>query len=124
MSEQEPNPPEWLSNVLSQLQPPKHPSLVDPNDLNKVLDRNQMNGCCFDHEDGLVSMAVYIPCADPDTKEAVGLAVIFLGDDMRMYSRAESIQGVHLEEAQRSLVDDYLTAFHRPTPKSQPGAGR
>ena len=73
-----------------------------------------MSGCRFQHVDGEVRMGLYVPCADPETKEGVGLAVIFLGDDARLYRRAASIQGVDLEKAAIEMLDDYMETFHNP----------
>lgn len=107
--------PKWLEDILDQINPPKETILTDPGDTKKVLSNLSMAGCKFDHADGEVRMGVYVPCADPETKEGVGLAVIFLGDDTRLYRRAKSIQGVHLEEAAAELLGDYLKTFNKPS---------
>lgn len=106
--------PKWLEDILDQLNPPKETILTNPADTVEVLSNLNMAGCKFDHADGEVHMGVYVPCTDPDTKEGVGLAVIFLGDDTRLYRRAKSIQGVHLQEAAQDLLGDYIKTFNRP----------
>lgn len=110
--------PKWLEDVLDQLNPPKETILTDPADTAKVLSNLNMAGCKFDHDDGEVRMGVYAPCTDPETKEGVGLAVIFLGDDTRLYRRAKSIQGVDLEHAAEELLGDYLKTFNKPSIES------
>jgi hypothetical protein len=110
--------PNWLEDILGQLNPPKETIPTDPADTKKVLSNLNMAGCKFDHADGEVRMGVYAPCTDPETKEGVGLAVIFLGDDTRLYRRAKSIQGAHLEEAAAELLGDYLKTFNKPSIES------
>lgn len=113
--------PGWLEAVLDKLNPPADTILTDPADTKKALSNLNMAGCRFQHEDGEVRMAVYTPCVDPDTKEPVGMAVIFLGDDARLYRRAKSVQGVHLEEAAQELLGDYMQTFNRPGAESSAG---
>ncbi|MCF6783719.1 hypothetical protein L3X17_18360 [Pseudomonas stutzeri] len=104
----------WLTDVLDRLNPPQETILTDPADTKKVLENLNMSGCRFQHVDGEVRMGLYVPCADPETKEGVGLAVIFLGDDTRLYRRAASIQGVDLEKAAIEVLGDYMKTFHNP----------
>lgn len=108
------SPPKWLTDVLDRLNPPQETILTDPADTKKVLGNLNMSGCRFQHVDGEVRMGLYVPCADPETKEGVGLAVIFLGDDARLYRRAASIQGVDLEKAAIEVLGDYMETFHNP----------
>lgn len=112
--------PKWLEDILDQLNSPQDTILTDPANTKKVLENLNMAACRFDHADGEVRMGVYVPCADPKTKEGVGLAVIFLGDDTRLYRRAKSIQGVHLEEAAQDLLSEYMKTFNRPSAKAEP----
>lgn len=107
--------PKWLEDVLDQLNPPKETILTDPANTAKVLSNLNMAGCKFDHADGEVLMGVYAPCTDPETKEGVGLAVIFMGDDTRLYRRAKSVQGVDLQDAAAELLGDYMATFNRPS---------
>lgn len=104
--------PKWLDDILDQINPPADTILTDPTNTAKVLSNLNMSGCRFEHADGEVRMGLYVPCADPDTKEGVGLAVIFMGDDTRMYRRAKSIQGVDLEQAAIEVLGDYTKTFH------------
>jgi len=115
--------PESLYARLEQLNPPANPVDADPTDVHRVLMANNISGARFSHEDGDVLMGVYVLGSDPETKEGVGVAVIFLADDMRMFRRAESIQGCDLEVAQRELLEDYVATFHRPAPTRSPGMG-
>ncbi|MBA1280338.1 hypothetical protein [Stutzerimonas stutzeri] len=111
--------PKWLEEILDQLKPPADTILTDPSKTQKVLSNLNMAGCRFEHADGEVQMGLYVPCADPETKEGVGLAVIFLGNDARLYRRAKGIQGVHLEEAAEELLADYMKTFNRPSAKAE-----
>ena len=109
--------PKWLEDILDKIEAPEGALLTDPEDTASVLCNLNLDGCKFDHADGDVRMAQYVPCADPETGDGVGLVVIFLGDDTRLYHRAKSVQGVDLEDAAKELLATYVDTFNRPSAK-------
>ena len=104
--------PDWLAEQLRQtLHFTPAGKELPVHDQRLILQQLHIHGAIYLEGGG--SMCCVIPGADPVTKEGVGVVYV-KSDDHLMVERAESIQGVHLEQAAVAVLNRYAESLFSP----------